>query len=49
MGNRPKQKILNLGNSNVWESPKEMYKLLSYQEYANQNNSEIPSQTSQNG
>ena len=42
------QKILNIRNSNVQKTPKDMLQLFSDQGYANQNNFEIPSYTCQN-
>jgi len=48
MGYRSKQRILSWGISNVREVHKEMFNILSHQGSANQN-SEIPSHTSQNG
>jgi hypothetical protein len=49
MGYRAKQKIHNIEISNGQEAPKEMFKVLSHQVYANQNDPEIPPHTSQNG
>jgi hypothetical protein len=49
MRNRSKQRIHNKGISNGWEAPKEMFKVLSDQGNANQNNPEIPPHISQNG
>ena len=46
---RAKQKILKREISNGQEALKEMVKVLSDQGNANQNNSEIPSYTYQNG
>jgi hypothetical protein len=46
---RTKLRIHNLVISNGWETPKEMFKVLSDQRNANQNNPEIPPHTSQNG
>ena len=43
------QRILNRGISNGREALKEMFKVLSHQRNANQNSSEIPSYTHQNG
>ena len=37
-----KEKILNRGISNAWETLKEMFNILSHQENANQKNPEIP-------
>ena len=49
MGHSTKQRILNKGISNGWEALKEMFKVLSHQGNTNQNNSEVPSYTGQNG
>jgi hypothetical protein len=49
MGYRAKQKILNRGISNGQEAFKEMFNILSHEGNTNQNNSEIPPYTSQNG
>jgi len=48
-GYRAKQRILIWRISNGWETPKEMFNILSHQRNANQNNPEIPPYTSQNG
>jgi hypothetical protein len=48
VGYRTKQRILNSGNSNGKEALKEMINILSHQGNANQNNSEVPSDTHQN-
>ena len=49
MGYRAKQKILKREISNGQEALKEMFKVLSHQGNANQNDPEIPSYTHQNG
>ena len=49
MGYRNKLRIHNWRISNDWEAPKEMFKVLSGQINANQNDSEIPPYTNQNG
>jgi hypothetical protein len=49
MGYRTKLRIHNRGISNGWETPKEMFKVLSDQRNANRNNPEIPPYTNQNG
>jgi hypothetical protein len=49
MGYRAKQRILNRGNSNGGDTPKEMFTILSHQKNANQNDPEIPPYTNQNG
>ena len=49
MGYRTKQRIHNRGVLNGQEALKEMFKVLSHQGNANQNNPEIPFHTSQNG
>jgi hypothetical protein len=49
MGNRAKQRILNQEILNYREAPEEMLNILSHQGTANQNNTEIPPHTSQNG
>ena len=46
---RAKQKILKREISNGQEALKEMFKVLSHQRNANQNDPEIPHSTSQNG
>ena len=46
---RAKQKILKREISNGQEALKEMFNILSHQGNANQNNSEIPPYTYQNG
>jgi hypothetical protein len=46
---RANQRILNRGNSNGLEAPKEMFNILSHQGNANQNKPEIPPHTSHNG
>ena len=46
---RAKQKILKREISNGQEALKEMFKVLSHQGNANQNDPEIPSYTNQNG
>jgi hypothetical protein len=48
MGNRAKQRILSRGVPNGQEALKEMFKALSHQGNANQNNFEIPSYTNHN-
>jgi mannitol/fructose-specific phosphotransferase system IIA component len=45
---RTKQIILNRGITNDQEALKEMFKLLSHRGNANQNSSEVPSNTHQN-
>ena len=42
-------RILNWGNWNICEAPKEMFNIISHQENANQNNPEISPHTGQNG
>ena len=49
MGYRPKIRIYNRRISNGQEALKEMFKVLSYQENANQKDPEIPPYTNQNG
>jgi hypothetical protein len=49
MGLRAEQRILTWGIPNGWEAPEKMFNILNYQGNANQNNPEIPPQTSQNG
>jgi hypothetical protein len=49
MGYKAKQKFLNRGISKGRETPKEMLNVLSHQGNANQNNSEVPPYTHQNG
>ena len=49
MGYASKQRILNRTISNGLEALKEMFIILSHQRNANQNDSEIPSYTYQNG
>ena len=49
MGYRVKQIILNRGILDGQEALKELFKVLTHQENANQNNSEVPSYTHQNG
>ena len=44
-----KQQILNCGNLNGQEAPKENFNILSHQGNTNQNNPEILPHTSQNG
>jgi hypothetical protein len=46
MGNRDKQRILNWGNWNGLEAPKEMFNIFSHQKITNQNDTEIPPHTS---
>ena len=46
---KAKQRIFNWGNSNGGEAPNEVFNILSDQGNANQNNTEIPPHTSQNG
>jgi hypothetical protein len=46
---RTKQAIHNRGISNVWKAPKEMFKVLSDQRNANQNDPEILLYTDQTG
>jgi hypothetical protein len=48
MGYRTEPRIHNWGISNGWEAPKEMFKVLSDQRNANQNDPEIPTYSSQN-
>lgn len=42
-------RIHNRGISNVWEALKEMFQVLNDERNRNQNDSEIPSYTNQNG
>ena len=49
MGYRVKQIILNRGILDGQEALKELFKVLTHQENANQNNSEVPYYTHQNG
>jgi hypothetical protein len=49
MGYKAKQRIHNRGLSNGQEALKEMFKVLSDQGNANQNNTEIQPHTNQNG
>ena len=49
MGYKAKQKILNRGIPNGQEALKEMFKVLSNQRNASQNNSEVPPYTKLNG
>ena len=49
MGYKAKQRILNREILNVQEALKEMFKVLSNHRNANQNNSEVPPYTKQNG
>jgi hypothetical protein len=49
MGYKAKQKILNRGIPNGQEALKEMFKVLSNQGNASQNNSEVPPYTKLNG
>ena len=49
MGYRTKQRILTGGILNGQEAPKEMFNILNHQGNANQNYSEIPSYTLENG
>jgi hypothetical protein len=49
MGHRGKQRILNRGILNGSEAPKEMFNTLTHQVNENQNNSDIPLHTIQNG
>jgi hypothetical protein len=48
MGYKDKLRFNNWGIKNGWEAPKEMFKVLNDQRYANQNNTEIPTYTNQN-
>ena len=48
MGYRTKQRILNRGISNEQEALKEMFKVLSHQGNASQNDPKIPLYTCQN-
>jgi hypothetical protein len=47
--NKTKQRIHSWGISNAWEVPKEVFKFLSDQRNANQDDHEILPYTSQNG
>jgi hypothetical protein len=49
IGYRTKQRIFNRGITNVQEAPREMVNILSHQINANQNNPEIPPDTTKNG
>jgi hypothetical protein len=49
MGYRAKQRILNRGISNDREVIKEMLKVPTHEQHANQKESESPSYTGQNG
>jgi hypothetical protein len=49
MGYRTKPRIPNWRILNVWEPPKELFKVLSDQRDAHQNEPKIPSYTNQNG